>query len=145
VLVLEEFVHLLEHFFDAKADCVAFLVEGGDLGFYGAYVALLGGELFAERGYFGLGGGAGLAFFFDDFDGTENFLLERLELVCANTRADGGCTHISTSIDAENADLPEGNLGGIYLGARFLELIAGDGGGCAFTGGLCVLQWFFDG
>jgi hypothetical protein len=86
---LEEFVHLLEHFFDAEADLVALFVEGGELGFYGAGVALNGGEVFVERGDLGLGGGAGFAFALDDFDGAEDFLFERLKLVRADTGADG--------------------------------------------------------
>jgi hypothetical protein len=103
-LRLEEFVHLLEHLFYAKADLVALFVEGVELGFDGAGVALKGVELFAEGGDFGLGCGAGFAFALDDFYGAEDFLFERLELVGANTRADGGGTHISTSIDAGSAD-----------------------------------------
>jgi hypothetical protein len=87
LLGLEEFVHLLEHLFDALADCFALFSEGGEFGFGGG---LLGRKLLTERGYFGLGGGAGFAFALDDFDGAEDFLLERLELV----DADGGCTHM---------------------------------------------------
>ena len=78
---LEEFVHLLEHLFDAEADGVALFVEGGEFGFDGAGVALKCGKLFAEGGDFGLGGGAGFAFALDDFYGAEDFLFERLELV----------------------------------------------------------------
>jgi hypothetical protein len=121
-LRLEELVHLLEHLFDTEADLVALFVEGVELGFDGAGVALKGGELFAEGGDFGLGGGAGFALALDDFDGTENFLFEGLELVGANTRADGGGTHISTSIDGVEVDSPEGNRGGIYLDAGFFRI-----------------------
>ena len=121
VVGLEEFVHLLEHLFDAYADCVAFFVEGVEFGFDGACAGLERSEFFAERDDFGLGGGAGFAFLLDDFYSTEDFLFQRLELVCADTRADGRCTHISTSIDAGNVDLPEGNWGGIYLDAGFLR------------------------
>ena len=42
-VVLEEFVHLLEHLFDAQTNGVAFFVEGGEFGFGGAGGALLGG------------------------------------------------------------------------------------------------------
>jgi hypothetical protein len=118
-LRLEEFVHLLEHLFDTEADLVALFVEGVELGFDGACVALKGVELFAEGGDFCLSGGTGFAFALDDFDGAENFLFERLELVGANSRADGGGTHICTSIDAGSVDSPEGNRGGIYLDAGF--------------------------
>jgi hypothetical protein len=131
---LEEFVHLLEHLFDAKADLIALFVEGVELGFDCAGVAFKGGELFAEGGDFGLGVGAGFAFALDDFDGAEDFLFERLELVGANTRADGGGTHISTSIDGADVNSPEGNGGGIYLGAGFYGLNIVDGGGCDFQG-----------
>ena len=75
--VLEEFVHLLEHLFDTLADCFALFGEGGELGFGGG---LLGRKLLTERGYFGLGGGAGFAFALDDFDGAEDFLLLGLQL-----------------------------------------------------------------
>ena len=85
-------------------------------------LALWHGEFFAEGGDFGFGCGAGFAFALDDFDGAEDFLFECLELVCADTRADGGCTHISTSIDGRDVDLAEGNRGGIYLGARFCRI-----------------------
>ena len=108
-LRLEEFVHLLEHLFDAEADLVALLVESVDLGFDGACVAFIDGELLAQGGDLGLGGGAGFAFALDDFDGAEDFLLERLELVGANARADGRGTHIATSIDASEVDSTEGN------------------------------------
>jgi len=108
-LRLEEFVHLLKHLFDTEADGFTLFVEGVELGFDGAGVVLKGGELFAKGGDFGLGGGAGFAFALDDFDGAEDFLFERLELVGANTRADGGGTHISTSIDAADVVLLEGN------------------------------------
>ena len=54
------------------------------------------------------GGGAGFAFFFDDFYGAENLLFEGLELVRGDTRAKGRGTHISMSIDAGGEDLPEG-------------------------------------
>ena len=50
--------------------------------------------MLTEGGYFGLGGGAGFAFALDDLDGAEDFLLERLELVCADARAVAGCAHI---------------------------------------------------
>src|SRR3981189_1553248 len=73
---LEEFVHLLEHLFDAEADGGALFVEGVELGFDGAGVALVDGELFAEGGDLGLGGGAGFALALDDFDGAEDFLFE---------------------------------------------------------------------
>jgi hypothetical protein len=89
-LRLEEFVHLLEHLFDSKADGVALFVEGGDLGFDSANVAFIGSQLLAEGGGFGLGCGSGFAFALYDLYGTEDFLLERLELVDAN----GGRTHI---------------------------------------------------
>jgi hypothetical protein len=79
-------------------------------------------------------------------------LFERLELVGANTRADGGGTHISTSIDAADVDSPEGNRGGIYLDAGFCGLNIGDGEGCDFQGVarfvcgfLLVSLWLVDG
>ena len=50
--------------------------------------------MFAERGNFGLGCGAGFAFALDDFDGAKDFLLERLEFICADARAVSGCAHI---------------------------------------------------
>jgi hypothetical protein len=120
-LRLEEFVHLLEHLFDAKADGVALFVEDGDFVFDGAGVAFIGGEFFAEGGDFGFGGGAGFAFTLDDLDGAEDLLFECLKLVDADTRADGRCTHISTSIDGWGVDLIGENLGGIYLGADFAD------------------------
>jgi hypothetical protein len=145
VLVLEEFVHLLEHLFYAEANGIALFVESGEFGFGGAGVALIQGQLFTERGDFSLGCGAGFTLFFDDFYGTEDFLLERLEFICADTRVDGRCTHIFPSIDGGGVDLLEGNWGGIYLGARFQVLNAGDGEGRGFSGGDRVLTWFFDG
>lgn len=67
---LEEFVHLLEHFFYALADGFALLVEDGDLGFLlglgGGCGGVLLGELGAEAFDFGLGGGTGFAFALDD-------------------------------------------------------------------------------
>src|SRR5271156_1548872 len=69
---LEEFVHLLQHFFDALADGVAFLVEGVELVLRGGEgFALRGSESFelgAECGYFCFGGGAGFALALDDLD-----------------------------------------------------------------------------
>jgi hypothetical protein len=106
-LVLEEFVYLLEHLFDTDANDFALFVESGEFGFDGAGVVFVGGEFFAEGGYFGLGGGAGFAFALDDFYGAKDFLFEGLELVCGDTRADGRGTHISMSIDAGHVDLPE--------------------------------------
>jgi hypothetical protein len=144
-LRLEELVHLLEHLFDAEADLVTLFVEGVELGFNGAGVALKGGELFAEGGDFGLGGGAGFALPLDDFDGAEDFLFERLELVGANTRADGGGTHISTSIAGTDVNSPEGNGGGIYLGAGFYGLNIVDGGRCDFPRGFTFYVCFFAG
>jgi hypothetical protein len=85
VLVLEEFVHLLEHLFDAEADCLALFVEGGEFGFYGAGVVFVRSEFFTKRGYFCLGVGAGFAFFFDDLYGAEDLLFECLELVGGDT------------------------------------------------------------
>jgi hypothetical protein len=134
-LRLEKFVHLLEHLFDAKADGIALFVEDVDFVFDGAGVAFVRGEFFAERGDFGFGGGAGFAFTLDDFYGAKDFLFEGLELVCADTRADGRCTHISTSIDGWGVDFIGENLGGIYLGADFCRLNAGDGGVGVFQGG----------
>jgi hypothetical protein len=91
-LRLEELVHLLEHLLDSEANGVALFIEGGEFGFYGARVALICGDLLAEGGDFGLGGGAGFAFTLDDLDGAEDFLLERLKLVDTN----GGCAHTHT-------------------------------------------------
>jgi hypothetical protein len=142
---LEELVDLLEHLFDTDAYLLALFVEGVELGFDGLLVALIDGELFAERGDFGLGGGAGFAFALDDFYGTENFLLERLELVGANARADGRGTHNSTSIDAGNVDWPEGNGVGIYLDAGFWGLKVDDSGASRFVGGLSFFMRFFCG
>ena len=99
--------------------------------------------MFAQRGDLGLGGGAGFALALDDLDGAKNFLLERLELVGANARADGRGTHNSTSIDAGDVDWPEGNGVGIYLDAGFSGLNVDDGGSCDFIGGLSFFMWFF--
>jgi hypothetical protein len=142
---LEELVHLLKHLFDAEADLVALFVESVELGFDCPGVALKGCELLAEGGDFGLGGGAGFALALDDFDGAKDFLFERLELVGANTRADGGGTHISTSIDAADVDSPEGNRGGINLGAGFYGLNIVDGGRCDFSEGFAFCVCFFAG
>jgi hypothetical protein len=70
--VLEEFVHLLQHFFYALAYCFALFGESVELGFGGG---LLGRKLLTERGYFGFGGGAGFTFVLDDLYGSEDFLL----------------------------------------------------------------------
>src|ERR1700729_2523239 len=78
---LEEFVDLVEHLFDALADEVAFLVEGGELGLDICLGLIVGGELGAEGGYFGLQGcvlrvgcGASFAFAFNYLNGLEDFL-----------------------------------------------------------------------
>ena len=95
---LEEFVHLLQHFFDALTDCVALLVEGVELGLRGGEGFALGRgdgfELGAECGYFCFSDGAGFALALDDLDGAEDFLLEGLELFCGDPGTDGGCAHI---------------------------------------------------
>ena len=124
---------MLEHLFDTDADLFALFVEGAEFGFDGLLVALIDGELFAERGDFSLGGGAGFAFAFDDLDGAQDFLFERLELVGANAGADGRGTH-PPSIDAAGVDSLEGNGVGIYLDAGFLGLNIDHGGGCDFVG-----------
>jgi hypothetical protein len=107
------FIDLLEHFFYANANLLALFGESVDFAFDRAGVLLVSSKFFAERGNFSLGGGTGFAFFLDDLYGAEDFLFERLKLVCTDTGADGGGTHISMSIDGENRDSPEGNLGGI--------------------------------
>jgi hypothetical protein len=84
-LVLEEFVHLLKHLFDAETDSFALFVEGGEFGFYGAGVAFVRGKFFTERGYLGLSGGAGFAFALDDLYSAEDLLFECLKLVGADT------------------------------------------------------------
>ena len=83
--MLEEFVYLLKHLFDTDANGFALFVESGEFGFDSAGVLFVGGEFFAERSDFGLGGGAGFAFALDDFYGAEDFLFEGLELVCGDT------------------------------------------------------------
>lgn len=142
---LEEFVDLLQHLFDADANGVAFFVEGVEFGFDGAGVVFERSEFFAERGDFSLGGGAGFALFFDDFYGAENLLFEGLELVRGDTRADGRGTHISISIDAGDVDSPEGNSGGIYLGAWFLQINLLMVEGCDFEGGCVFCVWLLNG
>jgi len=73
-VLLEEFIHLLEHFFDALADDVALLVESGDLGFFlgfgGGCGGLEQGQLGAEAFDFGFGGGAGFTLTLDDLYST---------------------------------------------------------------------------
>jgi hypothetical protein len=49
-------------------------------------------------------------------------LLEGLELVCGDTRADGGGTHISISIDGSRGDSACGKLGWNLSGCGFLRI-----------------------
>ena len=78
--------------------------------------------MFAERGNFGLGCGAGFALTLYDFDGTENFLLEGLELVCADVGADGGGAHILFSIDGGEVDFRWGKRGWNLFGCEFVRI-----------------------
>ena len=143
---------MLEHLFYAEADGLALFIEGGEFGFCGAGIALIRGELVAERSDFGFGGGAGFAFALDDFYGAEDLLFECLDFVGGDTWADGGCTHTSTSIDGASGDWPEGNWGGIYLDApvRGLNVALVEsaifkgvaGFACGF---LMVSLWWIDG
>ena len=59
-------------------------------------------------GYFGFGGGAGFAFALDDLDGRENFLLERLELVCAELGLMVAVLILLPSIDGGDVDIRGG-------------------------------------
>jgi hypothetical protein len=92
---LEEFIHLLQHLFDAQAYGVALLVERVELGLGGGQGFALGGgdglELGAECGYFCFSGCACFALALDDLNGAEDFLLEGLELFCGDPGTDGGC------------------------------------------------------
>jgi hypothetical protein len=117
---LEEFVHLLEHLFDALADGFTLFGEGGEFGFDHGGEGLLLSELGTERGYFGFGGGAGFALALYDFDGTEDFLLEGLELVGADAGGDGGRAHIDFSIDGEEVDFLWGKVGWNLFGCEFV-------------------------
>ncbi len=81
---LEEFVHLLQHFFDAESDLIALLVHGGDLSLGGVGRASELVELLTQRGGLGFGGGAGLALAAHDFYRAEDLLLKGLELVGAD-------------------------------------------------------------
>ena len=98
---LEEFVDLVEHLFDALADEVALLIEGGELGLDVGLGLIVRAELGAESGYLGLQGrvlrvgrGAGFAFAFDDLYCLEDFLFEGLEFIDADATGKGCCTHI---------------------------------------------------
>jgi hypothetical protein len=117
---LEEFVHLLEHLFDALADGFTLFGKGGELGFDHGGEALRLGKLSAEGGYFGFGGGAGFALALDDFYGAEDFLFEGLELVGTDAGGDGGRAHIDFSIDGEEVDFRRGKAGWNLFGCDFV-------------------------